>query len=102
MSHKDLRGKDESLQGGGKWRVPRDIVQGVEAVGQVQEGESCGQQALPMAFVCWLCLGEARLRAIFPLLLSGKSRFLCLGTDFGGFASGQSLSFGDLSAAVCH
>lgn len=52
--------------------------------------------------VCWLCLGEARLRAIFPLLLSGKSRFLCLGTDFGGFASGQSLSFGDLSAAVCH
>lgn len=73
-------------------------MQGVEAVEQVQEGEGCGQQALPMAFVCWLCLGEARLRAVFPLLLSGKSRFICLGTNFGGFASGQSLSFGDLSA----
>lgn len=59
--------------------VLRDIVQGVEAVGQVQKGEGGSRQALQtVAFVSWFCPGEASRRATLPRLLSGKNRSYAL------------------------
>lgn len=85
---------------GGK--VLRDIVQRVEAMGQAQKGEGGSRQALPVPFVCWLCLGEAKPGTILPLLLCGRSRLYALAPTLVALLSRQSVSFGDLSTAVCH
>lgn len=68
MSHKDLRGKDESLWGGG---VRRERLPGT-LWDRYRKGRVAADRLYPVPFVCWLCLGEAKPGATLPLLLSGR------------------------------